>query len=608
MFKNYFLKQNVIKPKLITDILQIIILYLSPLELVDFFEQYGVPFDFKFKYDMSHYGIHMYDYDLLNTNVLLNNYIDFNVYKFIRSKFKNIIITGIKLKCNVKNINFKWLSEQHLYNMKHIDLCGEKNDIYNILLKPSIINISFLENFTNLETFSIKYFNLKSDYDICKINCSSMHTLVILNCNKANPFKFTLVGDYSKLRNLEFEEGFFNNIPTHILTNLLKLNYYYQDDIAKLSEVKYMQNMFNNLSKYNNIECLTLNNMTFIDLLDIHKMHSIKSITFSMCGFISNIERLAECVNLKEIHISNNLYATNFNFLGQCKKLESLTITNNYLNNLNFLENLYNLKKLKIERCDDLDNVDIIKTCINLEHLSIINCENLYVVNINNKKLKYIKLQFVILYSINQQILGFENCSELETLHISNLQIENIDFLNTCNKIKVLRINHSLKIKYLNISNLTKCTKLIISYCYELENIYTNNNIYNFETVVISDCNKLKKINFLGNCRNLNVLILYDNYNLNYVDDLRNCKKLYYVYLQGPYIKNIDMLRLHKRSDFKLDMKNIESYNNTYNHKYDLLCYYARSYILENKCNLHHGIFKKILYELYTELKKPIFF
>jgi hypothetical protein len=586
MFKSHQIK----KPKLIKEILQTIISYLSPFEFTDFFEQFLIPFDFKFKYDMSYYCINI-NY-LLHEEAPQNNNIYYCQYKIILKKFKNMIVTGIKLKFNLQSIfDQKFVTNirlKNIHNIKHIDLCG-------INFFCSVINVSILENFDNLETLSIKHFELQSESNICKINCVKMHTLTILHCRKSTPFQFIFIGDLTRLKNVEFEEDFYNNFPLEKCSNLLKLNYYFNNNRSEY------------IYKYEKLQCLVLNNLFTVNLLNIDKLKNIKSITLNMCDLILNINCLSKCPNLKEICFKDNVDPINFEFLKNNTKLESLIIDNDLLSNIDFLENCHNLKKLEIYRCYNLQNINMLQNCHNIEDISIVECPDVLSYNLINKKLKHVKL--ALNYILGPQIFNMEHYEQLETLNIFYSDIKNFDFLNKCTKLKMLQIDNCHNIKYLNICNLTECTNLTITNCNELTHIYANKILYNLQTVYISYCYKLAEINVLKNCINLRELYLHYNYSLIYVDDLRNCKKLNYIYLRGPYIKNIEILRLYKRSNFMLNMiiDNYYPYNcmDKLQYNYNLSCYYARLYILENKGNIHHGILKnilkKFLYEVYND-------
>jgi hypothetical protein len=574
------------------DVVQIIISYLNPLFIIDFFEEYNIPYDFKFKYDMSNYCIYVCDNykNIKNTLLCLENYINYYEYKNILKKFKNMIITGIKLKFNVQTIlNLKLFTNivfTNLHDIKCIKLVGISNFTYDM----SIMNISIFENLNNLEILSIKYFFLQSKSNICKINCSNMHTLKILYCEKLSSFKFVLVGNLMKLQTIQIDKEDFDNFSFEACTNLLNLNYDIDMGI-------------DNLIKFNKLEYLTLSNITNTDLSYINKMNNIKSLTFDKGVFKLNMNYLKDIyTNLKEISINDKKYdSTNLNFLENCINLESFYLTkNNQILDIYFLRNCHNLKKLEINNCFNLYHVNIIKNLHNLEHISIVDCPDLSKLDLqNNKKLKCIKFKF---YE-NTEIYNLENCEHLEILEISYCNMQNIDFLKLT-KLKILIIDNCNFIRFLNICSLTQCNKLIISYCNNLENIYFNKILYNLEAFVVSNCYKLKKINFLHNCTNLCKLVLYYNYALTYIDDLKYCKKLNYICVYGPYIKNIKMFLENKN----IIMDTYELYHPKYSNKYlyNSVCSNINSYLTRGKEHIHHGFLKNFLFDLYSDVQNEL--
>jgi hypothetical protein len=566
-----------------SDVLHMIISYLNPLYLTDFFEAFCIPYNFKFKYDMSNICIYVCNnYKHVKWSLFGEaNYINYYEYKNISKKLKNMTIYGIKLKFDInKVVNLKLLNNigfTNLNNIKCIKLSGlPKYDM-------STMDVSCIENLNNLEILSIKYFYLESESDVCKINCSHMHSFTILHCKKTTPFKFALIGNLTKLKTIKCDDFIFSCEKCTNLTNI----HYYGNTF----------DLTNNLFK---LECLVLNGVDKIDLLDIYKIGSIKSLTLNKCTSILNTSYLKQiCLNLKEISITNN--SIDLNFLKNYNNLESIHLAeNDRLLDIDFLENMSNLKKLKICGCFNLENIDMLNNFYDLEELSIVYCSDLSEIDlVNNGKLKYIEFKFFG----NTKVYNFENCKNLIIFDIYHYDIINIDFLQF-SKIKILKMDYCNGIKHLDTTSLTECTKFIISNCNNLESIHGKTNLSNLETFVVYNCYKLEKINILHNCINLHKLSLQYNYRLTDVDDLINCKKLNYVCVYGPYIKNIENLKSNK--NIIMDIYELYHHQFSKNFYYNMILYNSKSNLIKYKGIMHHGFLKKFLLDLYTDVTSLI--
>jgi hypothetical protein len=403
------------------------------------------------------------------------------------------------------------------------------------------------------------------------------------------------------------------------------MSYYCIDIINKNNMWSFMdeQTLYDNNINYYYYKQFILNKFTNMIITGIQLKFYVET-TFDL-NFLTNIG-LHNFNNIKHLELSST------NIVHHIPIFASNILNVSILENFNSLETL-NIKNFKLKCESNIFKIN----CSYMHTLKIINCIKItsftIIVMGDYSKLRHVvwEEEFLNIFPFekctnlltnfkelcidnnNFDFNCLENCITLETLDITYSDIKNNNFLNACTNVKLLRLKHCNKLEYLNISSLNKCTKIIISNCKNIKYIYTNKTLHNLEYISIFSCNKLEKINGLQKCMNLENINLNYNFMLTYIDDLRNCEKLKYVCVHGPYIKNIGFLKLYKKNNFILNMiiscyspnspnsPNSQNNINRYYYNYNLLSYYAKSYILKNKCNIHHGIipfFYKFMIEL----------
>lgn len=256
---------------------------------------------------------------------------------------------------------------------------------------------------------------------------------------------------------------------------------------------------------------------------------------------IFSLDGLEYAVNLKSINLANN-FIEDITPLTQITTLEDVNINNNKIKDASSLAKLKKLKKLDIKK----------NIITNLDFLNELEVEEL---DISHNTI------------LKERIKEDVNLSNIRTLKITALGLDNLEFLKNANKLEVLYAEENsikditplselenLKILYVdknNIEDITALTKLDkLS-----EFTATQNNITNLEPlknklslhrIILSDNVSLSNIDVLADLVNLSSLSI-DNTNISSLDPLKNLKYIYYLSLSGTKIskENQEQFRLH---------------------------------------------------------------
>ncbi len=172
---------------------------------------------------------------------------------------------------------------------------------------------------------------------------------------------------------------------------------------------------------------------------------------------------------------------------------------------------LANLKKLKILNLTQNHNIYDISPLSELTNLEYLHIDNNKISDISSLK-KLVKLTYLNLaYSPVQDISALTNMSELEELQLSNSELENNDFPNISNLIKLKSFwAPACKIIDLDfIKNMKKMQVLYLSYN-EIENIAPLKNLNGLVRIYL-DLNQVKDISPLKNLPNIGKLRLRYN-------------------------------------------------------------------------------------------------
>lgn len=167
-------------------------------------------------------------------------------------------------------------------------------------------------------------------------------------------------------------------------------------------------------------------------------------------------------------------------------KLESCQILRTNITNIEFLNNMSNLKKLYIGTYSQIEDWTPLNNCLNLEYYCswYISYENLYMFK-NLEKLKELDL----ILSNTKSLNGVQYLTNLENLYVHGDELKDLSYLNNMSNLLYLRIENTAvdnnNILYLkNLKNL------------KLLDLSNNSNITNLS--ILLNFNKLEELRIHG--------------------------------------------------------------------------------------------------------------
>jgi len=134
--------------------------------------------------------------------------------------------------------------------------------------------------------------------------------------------------------------------------------------------------------------------------------------------FAEKSDRVKNMLNQIEILDMTDGFITNVDFLIFCTNLKSLNLLYcTSLENIDGLKGCTNLITLDLRRCESLQNVDGLKGCTNLTRLNLGSCKSLQNVDelVGCTNLKSLNLSFC---ESLQNVDGLEGCTNLTTLNL----------------------------------------------------------------------------------------------------------------------------------------------------------------------------------------------
>ena len=393
-----------------------IISYLYPELLSSFLHTHQINPLIPFKYDASKYKL------------------KYDQFKHIFRKLPNIKLTGLNVS-GLKSIKkLKHILKSSSTTTKFI-LKGSFNDI-NELCDYHIAYLDICTSTPNLELDlmpfddSIHYLNINNSYNI---NITNIHVCTNLKSFIANHYDYPIdIANFQhcpKIRTLKISKC---------------INF---DAMLNLTNIRTLR-MF----KSNELNLPTLNKC------------ALRSVNFSSCKNLTNIDGLKGCLFLQSVAITS------------CNNLQ----------NINSLEGCINMRVVDICRCKKIENINVLNDHNNLHTLKLSQCDNLRSMGNINKNLR----RFIV-YSC-KKLVGIENvfveCAEIEHVDICDCFVESAVSIN-CMKLRTCNINYCAAN---DLSFLAQCT--------ELEYLSLDACIGNLQNFI--NCTKLKKMEIL-NCENL---------------------------------------------------------------------------------------------------------
>ena len=230
---------------------------------------------------------------------------------------------------------------------------------------------------------------------------------------------------------------------------------------------------------------------------------------------IPTLEIFNKILTLKDLYIDTE-YTIDLTPIKNLRNLEVLTVNNNYIKDIRFLESLNKLKEVSFNVTRGFDffslennyltDINPLRNLINLQSLKIVTASNdLNPISelLNLKKLNLTLLKESSLTSLSD----LHNLNELSIALNDNSQFD-LNFLNSLNNIKYLKINYR-KLNIQTLPSLKKLTILDLSK-QKLKNITTIEKFDNLEELDLSN-NAIYDIIPLARIKSLKKIIIYQN-------------------------------------------------------------------------------------------------
>ncbi|QHG10167.1 hypothetical protein GSF12_09920 [Moraxella osloensis] len=230
---------------------------------------------------------------------------------------------------------------------------------------------------------------------------------------------------------------------------------------------------------------------------------------------IPTLEIFNKILTLKDLYIDTE-YTIDLTPIKNLRNLEVLTVNNNHIKDIRFLESLNKLKEVSFNVTRGFDffslennyltDINPLRNLINLQSLKIVTASNdLNPISelLNLKKLNLTLLKESSLTSLSD----LHNLNELSIALNDNSQFD-LNFLNSLNNIKYLKINYR-KLNIQTLPSLKKLTILDLSK-QKLNNITTIEKFDNLEELDLSN-NAIYDIIPLARIKSLKKIIIYQN-------------------------------------------------------------------------------------------------
>lgn len=227
---------------------------------------------------------------------------DKNMYEAIKSQLKDKIIS---LDDSNQSIT---INEDEIENIRSI-----------YIRKKDIVDLSGIENFTNLEFLDISGNNITS---IEKIPSENLRRLTLSRIEQIKDFN--LIENYKNLYSIDVDESILEEIPES-LKKIAKNISYIEWNNGSLKTTSWVKD-------FPELTSLTLKNNKINSLENISTLQNLRLLDLSG-NQIENIDEIGRCANLYSLQLDDN-YITNLNGIsGLC--LTHLCVANNRLTDIN---------------------------------------------------------------------------------------------------------------------------------------------------------------------------------------------------------------------------------------------------------------------------------
>lgn len=475
------------------DILRLIVKYVGPFQIHNFFRDHGLNFDLSFSYDASK-----------------NPGLTANVHAGIFCYFPNIRLVGI-------NINFVDVWDERdifiqigLNDMRHLrkihfgNICDFKSCHFRRLIWDWPMHM-----LTNLRWLKMPRC---VDLDISFLKgCPKMRDLDLSQCKVVIEEREDILESMVHLKRLVIEGKYWDR-NVHYLNSLKKLEYFgIKDD----DDIMYCDEPFDmsGLGKSERLRCVEICAKNWSNIVGLNECRNLRKILLIGCKMMRGMEFMSNCESLRVVHIvgCGDLWLCAIPtitelVLEECdcvgfkvrvgrgeggdegfERLQVFEAINCRKLDLICLEKSKDLDLLRLVNCRYLEHVDSLSSCVSLVNVNIMNSAILNLNFLNGfQKLKFVR----IIDCRVQNIEGLRKCGNLMQLEIiSCWSVESIVPLMNCAKLEVFRLENSNVQVVEVLANLAELRSLRLIGCNRIESV-----------VALSMCAKLGDV-MIVNCR-----------------------------------------------------------------------------------------------------------
>jgi hypothetical protein len=350
-------------------------------------------------------------------------------------------IDNISILSNLVDVRF---SKSRITELPNLKDC--------ISLKRLILDGSFLENVDGIANNSLDFFKLFECNELLSISnldgLTSLKKVEIEKCRKLNILDLNNCKTLVILKVEDLKVNIFGLTGCNSLEELQLVNLQEMEDLNTLKYITTLRNVridtcnqLNWLDGMNNchdLEQLFISNCTsLVSVSALNDFPKLRNLSILGCPKVERLEFLNSCPNLEIVELKVSPLFNNLYFCVNCPKLVRLKVEESSVNNIQWLENHFNLTYLHLSSCN-ISTLLPLKTCPNLVHLDIHKCAK---INSFNGLENCTKLKVVWSFACTEltNINALANNPSLIQLNLADcLELESVKVLTTCRSLMML--------------------------------------------------------------------------------------------------------------------------------------------------------------------------
>lgn len=206
------------------------------------------------------------------------------------------------------------------------------------------------------------------------------------------------------------------------------------------------------------------------------------------CVYLSNLEPLAYCTNLRKLKLSSLEAVDSFTQLAVCSGLERLQVDNNYsLTSISGLESLHNLEVVILLDCPSLANLEPLGACPKLRHLHV---ERVSAAMSYTHITQCTSLESLYLGGTGTQVPDLSRCLHLRSLRCHDVRGVTAPLPMSIEAVRVSNARHINK-SLVNIASVSMLRYLDMSDSLRLKSLQPLTVSLGLRTLLISHCTKV---------------------------------------------------------------------------------------------------------------------